>query len=154
MNDMEAGEELDILIATKVMGWKRMSWKDYHGMKKAAGKFNGDDDRDELTYAWHDKNGEMVDGAYAEYIADYYNPEPAWSPSKSVEQAWEVIGKFATVHLSYHDAYVEWWCRLDFGRCIEESCLFEAWGETAPLAICRAALSKKTAPSGWEEGRK
>lgn len=67
-----------------------------------------------------------------------------WKPSNDIAHAWEVVEKMeATMRhfsLFYCETRCEWLCRLDKCRCVEEDARIKAWGEAAPLAICRAAL--------------
>lgn len=156
IDDMEAGPDLDILIATKVMKWRRMSWKDYHAQEGAAGRWRNDppDDRDELTYGWHDASGRMLH-VHAELVDDYYNPDYPWSPSTNIAEAFELVERFADFYLSRIDSTCSWHCALDFSRRVEADCRWRGVADTAPLAICIAALKavSKTARIGWKEGR-
>lgn len=135
---MEAGPELDTLVAEKVMGWKRMSWREYHGMKKAQGKYNGEDDRTDLTYSWHNQDGEMNDRLTRD-MSDYGYELPEWSPSTNIKHAWEVVEKFPAcfrLEKTFKDGlFAGWFCEVS-----SDSESFTARGQTAPLAICLAAL--------------
>jgi hypothetical protein len=134
---MKAGRELDALVAEKIFGWRRMSWKDYHAFQKQLCRYNGTDSREELTYGWHDAEGNMVNGR-AEDCDDYYSPEAAWSPSSDIAAAWQVVERFLLDEKGHVDLSVEAegvYCRI--------SCYsFDGDGiaDTAPLAICLAAL--------------
>jgi hypothetical protein len=108
--NMPAGKEMDALIAEKVMGWHR------HGS------------------SWHD------DAGYCAYN-EQETWEPHFEPSRKIEDAWEVVEKLCNetgcdvVKVCKRDPELlrgEWSC--NFGRG------FEAFGDTATLAICRAAL--------------
>ena len=139
---MKAGLELNAKIATEVMGWRRMSWKDYHSHMK----FNGIDEREEFTYAWHDADGNMTE-FHANDELYYDDPTPAWSPSEEMADAWLVVEKLGQMQMQGHVgpsmlhrlrecATKGWgviWCS-DFGYTQE------VFAPTAPLAICLAAL--------------
>jgi hypothetical protein len=85
MGDLKPGRELDALIAEKVMGWKRLTYSQSNPNNKK----KADDHR--LTMWWHSED--LKEKALAEDDNDYYNPEPAWSPSTNIAQAWEVAKK-------------------------------------------------------------
>ena len=94
------GKELDALIAIEVMGWHRMSWKDWDARVRPAGhgaSHTAPDERTSLTYAWHDKDNEMV--INAEDDTDYYNPSEAWSPSTDIAAAWQVVERMRELGL-------------------------------------------------------
>lgn len=64
-----------------------------------------------------------------------------WSPSTDIAAAWEVVARLNTlgIHLwavGQEDALPGW--QADFGRNWQSA--HQAWADTAPLAICRAAL--------------
>lgn len=132
---MKAGRELDILIAEKVMGWKRLTYAQWKPDNKHYST------RHELTPNWH--SDELYEVAWAEDRDDYYYPEDAWSPSTDIVAAWQVFSRLSEL------------TRLDGGD--EISLHYENGGgysimnynarwylvkdcETAPLAICLAAL--------------
>lgn len=146
--EMIDGVELDVVIATKLMGWKRMSWKDYHAQRK----YRGVETREELTYSWHDQAGQMV--ANAEFIHDYDQPEGAWSPSTDLAAAWQVVarldernerltlyGPFAFTDEGLSDRRPDWLAEFIEDVDGHAGRVRRGYGETAPLAICRAALA-------------
>lgn len=117
---MTAGDALDVLVAEKVMGWSK-------------GKYWGGSG---ATDRWFDGGKELgSDHATPEGHGDgdYYSPDESWSPSTDIRAAWEVVEKlpgFGMTHMrdgSWHVA---------FGGGA-----FPASADTAPLAICRAALA-------------
>lgn len=118
--------EIDALVAEKVMGWRKEAtlpeyffWKDV--------------EKGKLTY----------------HIDD-------WKPSTNIKYAWEVVEKLGfpeypfVLHKSYerydHDKkeFVNpgFECRLgcECGTIEYCECGYSAWAKTAPLAICLAAL--------------
>lgn len=66
----------------------------------------------------------------------------SWSPSTNIAHAWEVVEKSHpnAWFLWWDDGHAEWACFLDGARSVLEGCRIKAWADTAPLAICRAAL--------------
>ena len=63
-----------------------------------------------------------------------YSPYKQYSDE--IESAWEVVEKMKFISLNRHAVY--WICHFDDGQYEDI-----AQGETAPLAICRAALLTK-----------
>lgn len=132
----QAGREMDARVAEKVMGWKRVRWCDWQT-----------DTRTSFTYSWHDAvTGKMTE--LAEDCDDYYNPKGSWSPSTDIEAAWEVVtalerkSLFLTLSRNQipNDAngqQSKWDVLLwDNGKQVAHN----ATADTAPLAICKAAL--------------
>lgn len=130
---MEAGRELDALIAEKVMGWKRMSYMEAEpGCKYPS--------PERITGYWHSLD--LKEQRRAEDCDDYYSPEDAWSPSTDIASAWEVVEKMGRHEISIHmrsdsntDCVTKRYYLMDY-TC--RALLAEA--ETAPHAICLAAL--------------
>jgi hypothetical protein len=129
--NMPEGEEIDRLVAEKVMGWHietdKQGWR-----------------------SWRDK-----DGNYQNAVAPYDGYEDQedfhtikWHPSESILWAWEVVEKLGG------DKHRQWYLctnfSSEFGNQIyaeiyehmdeSEIVICSATAETAPLAICRAAL--------------
>ena len=109
---LEAGAELDALVAEKVMGWD---------VKYSDPTFRNDE------IHWRDPFNKTI----------YRVGE--WSPSSNIAAAWEVVKKMALAQYqvrlsnkSFDDRW--WWCYFDGGK------LNVAQAHTVPLAICRAAL--------------
>lgn len=114
---MSAGKELDELVAEKVMGWKRTGqcWKDDRGNTRTI----------ELTSFG------------------------SFEPSQDISAAWEVVEKLKD---GYQYFYTGWDYPTEtyFAQFIEAIATDDEVGvelreinsisETAPLAICRAAL--------------
>jgi hypothetical protein len=113
----EAGRELDALIAEKVMGWK---WYDHTGYAiryfRPPNRFN---------YGAIAEGGEVT---YLDSLPRYSTDmAAAWEVAETfdavqVGRAWNLDGNSAGYH-----------CQLDVDNV-------NAFAETAPLAICRAAL--------------
>lgn len=57
-----------------------------------------------------------------------------------ISAAWDVVGKFSSFYLSFDEATETWFAHLDFSRRAKEDCKGIGVGETAPHAICLAAL--------------
>lgn len=113
--EMKAGKELDMRVAEKVLGWQR-------GRRYANG--NGD------------------------WIIAGQSHAPSWDQtprfSRDIAAAWAVltsrpVGTWAPSLVLRDDG--TWWCGLKLGYCTSYDRDCGAWGETAPLAICAAALA-------------
>jgi hypothetical protein len=102
---MEAGRELDALVAVEVMGWHN--------------------DHEVPYYDWVQESNEVI------------HISKRWSPSSDIGAAWEVVEKMIANG---------WWnTDIGFGSGIvvsfdDGSTTHQAKADTAPLAICRAAL--------------
>lgn len=120
--NMEAGEKMDVLVAERVMGWHIVSENGY--------------------LHWNDADNHFQCGVS---IYDFEDAEDfhtlKWHPSESILWAWDVVEKLCDisgcdiVKICKRDPELlrgNWSCNLGMG--------FEAFGDTAPLAICRAAL--------------
>jgi len=115
IEDMKAGRELDALVAEKVMGWKKVKWL-------------GD-------YDWRDKDGEQP-----------YTVR-AWNPSTDIAAAWQVVEKIQErqgrdrfiIYLSSYWGTNSWVYKCEFiMETVNKS--VDGFADTAPLAICLAAL--------------
>jgi len=107
---LPAGRELDALVAERVMGWHRR-------------KRNG-------VEVW------VVTTDTFDPPVTY--PVECWNPSTSIAAAWEVVEKQDDcLHLKQHGEKGMWEAYFCHNYC-EADYLGEA--DTAPLAICRAAL--------------
>lgn len=136
MNDIEiaAGPEMDRLIAEKVMGWK---WTGTGGVYERPGH-----------------PGLMV-----------VSGPPTWSPSTEIAAAWEVAQKvdlFKNCRHLREDAIgvkdgAKWtrtgwrWIVVAIYEPLDHNDII-GFGETAPLAICRAALRVAEELKAAEEG--
>lgn len=113
VEEIIAGQDLDHLVATKVMGWAY-----------------GDEER-----VWFDVSGNFVYCAPNSFIG--LTP---FSPSTRIDHAWMVVDKmnkdvrFRLTNLFYSQEEGRGYF-ANFGDWPMNTC-----GETAPLAICRAAL--------------
>lgn len=125
---MIAGCELDALIAEHVMGWKV--------------------ERGEMRLDFLDKPSPWM---------TFHTPEGIKNPipfSTDIAAAWKVVTKLTTEYRarfelecsqfegkSCVEAYFKDVSVSTDDPCGEEDCYGEGYGETAPLAICRAALA-------------
>jgi hypothetical protein len=115
---LDAGPELDAMVAEQVMKWT-----------KFIGTGGG-------TY-WNDESGHFVGG-------DTRWPVPPYS--SDIAAAWEIVEDFGSSFVSLTHAYGEadgeiqdgWWCEV-----IGPGYAMRQFADTAPLAICRAALAAK-----------
>jgi hypothetical protein len=117
-DQMEAGPELDVLIAEKVMGWK-LSPKKTDGVR-------------EFGSAWLDENGAVTRFQEDRRPPYDWDMKP-FSPSTDIDAAWEVVEKLKLSLVPTNKGWI-----------VSQHHLFEGpfgEGETAPLAICRAALA-------------
>ncbi len=118
---MEAGREMDALVATKVMGWE--------------------DDPEVPYWDARDVNGQVI------------HVSRRWSPSTDIAAAWEVFEFLSknSVEVAVSCNGVEratighdsdgWSCSVWWFKDIESSHAIEGiYADTAPLAICKAAL--------------
>ena len=113
IREMKAGRDLDELIMAKVMGWKKEA------------------DHKPLPM-WRDNNGFNVD-----------HIERFFTPSVDISAAWEIAEKF---NFCIDNAgYGEKKYRVILNELNNNNDVYrpEAFGETAPLAICRASLLQK-----------
>lgn len=129
---MTPGRELDILVAEKVMGWKRVNYEQL---------FPSQAGRKELSMYWYDSNDKET--RLAEDSDDYYQPEEAWSPSIDISAAWEVVKKMQEdgfdLDLHYKPEYtIVCFEKIVDGLTVAES--GEVWSNTPLHAICLAAL--------------
>ena len=119
MSEWTAGPELDARVATEVMQW--------HRSKDSGGEY------------W--KNEEGLSTGYR-INAGMWTPD-VWNPSdpEGIAAAWEVVEKlrsdgFGWILQNCHaDDGVPWCCFTS-----TEEDVHEGQGDTAPLAICLAAL--------------
>jgi hypothetical protein len=121
---MEAGRELDALIAEKVMGWMRVNSP--HKITGASGEPSG---------------FEPIGGGYATFaVVPHY--------STGIAAAWLVVdamrARGAAVLLRYDMAYANEW-EAGFGVASDK--FPSAHAPTAPHAICRAALAALEEPA-------
>lgn len=114
--DMEGGPQMDQAVAERLMGWERR----------------------EHTGLWT------------------HNPTRQWSVqpyliprySTTIKQAWEVLGRFEGAHLEVTQWSSGGWQVTIGANSLADGTLLRAavtltqneWADTAPLAICRAAL--------------
>lgn len=75
---MNAGRELDGLVAEKVMGWHRQPYER---------PVPGIPFRPEWFDALQIKTGRFAEGDGG----DYYHPDEEWEPSERLDHAWEVV---------------------------------------------------------------
>ena len=119
--NMQAGEELDILVAEKVMGWHKVNENNY--------------------LHWVDSGGHFQNGVgrYDGYEDDEDINLLKWHPSESIMWAWGIAEKLYDEghNFKIHKSILEarWLC--SFGHGFGHG--FVA-GDTASMAICRAAL--------------
>lgn len=120
--ELEAGQALDDLVATTVMGWCSPEGYNY----------------------WMTLFG---DGNF-----DLHALRATWHPSESIEAAWEVVEKMVTerrmFRLGFNGNGYHFECSLPDGKYpVFDSGTYP----TAPLAICAAALLAISAPEQTQQ---
>lgn len=126
MSGLEAGRELDRMIAETVMGLEHREWVPYGAPEgwygKHAPRLNQRNERDEA----------IDDPTYISGLP-YYRTD--------IADAWEVFCKFTSRYIWHDDATDVWHCHLDAKRRLMEDCRHHASSEESAMdAICRAAL--------------
>jgi len=115
---------LDILVAEKVMGWTLMNYEDEKVSDDYAGARGND------GWYWEGVNYEVWE----------------WCPSEKIECAWEVVeemvrlGRFVSIeaHGNKESIPGDWGWRI--GIQVSERIIDFHYAETVCLAICEAAL--------------
>lgn len=151
MSELEAGRELDALVAEKIFGFTRIG---YYGPNKAHGmhqdydffgwdaaaaeaayvKYWGEDeDRHPVSLChWRDDWGPLVVGEYSTYIGE------AWEVVEKMREYPVGVRTLTLRAYSYSRTYAAF---CDVNLLEDDERWSEANGEHAtPLAICRAAL--------------
>ena len=126
IDEMQAGPDLDALVAEKVMGWTEVV--------------------SDGLYCWRDIEADEGTGKFArqENVAGYPVEDiEAWSASTDIAAAWQAIIKIKESHqvcfaLEDYQFDGKHWQALFKGKFDEK--LYYAFADTAYLAICRAAL--------------
>ena len=110
---LEAGRELDTLVAERVMGWKLKSHKWIDGETRL-GDFPEDKKETGTSYR-----------RVLKYTTD-------------ISAAWEVVEKMNSEGFAF---YILWTTGIPWAMFDKDSSMeYSAEADTAPLAICRAAL--------------
>lgn len=109
-DEMGAGPEMDRLIAEKVMGWKE----------------------------YHCEGGYTDTSGYIRITDKWASDENSFHPSTNIANAWEVVEEIVA---DRQDSAFELFFRGKDGWGVATTDNVRwALGDTAPLAICRAAL--------------
>ena len=121
---MEAGRELDTLVAEKVLGWRLLNSETYEPVisdseRKDASNNDG--------WHWEGRGG--------------HSEAWEWRPSSKIHDAWEVLEKMSEI-LDGQAISVCWGNYGDEGMGASVLTFYDhsAVANTVPLAICRAAL--------------
>ena len=125
-SDLPAGRELDALVAEKVMGWTFQTFPEGACPE---------------VRHWH-RTSPIPEERSPEWAASFIGACPRFSTDLAA--AWTVVEK-----LRGCDQWPEigatgrsWYCEFEG----EPGVIVEGFGDTAPLAICRAALEAVTPP--------
>ena len=124
IDEMPAGNELDRLVAEKVMKWRReRNWK-RRGWWSAKDPLRAERGNGPHNYLVHHSED--------------------WHPSADIVAAWEVIEKMIENKKWEHFSLVRWYDRGQFwwvsGATDDDEPTHSVDSETPMLAICRAAL--------------
>lgn len=128
VEQISAGREMDALVAEKVMGWKLVPYTAYCGgtpeQATATAIAHG-------WYIWENGSGDEIPGQMEDNQF-----------STDIAAAWQVVDKIReqqgnvfTLWSGARTGPFSWRCQV-----LVDVCLYDASGETAPMAICRAAL--------------
>lgn len=123
-------EEIDVLVAEKVMGWHKgiyVSELDGHVYTST-------------SESWLDADGHYMCGIgrYPEYDSENLHTID-WHPSESILWAWEIVEKLHIAVLSPSCWYASGEYK-NIDSYSAEAGGYSAFADTAPLAICRVAL--------------
>jgi hypothetical protein len=161
IDEMEAGPELDVLMAEMVMGWVSQEYTDglmYWMGRDAEGRF--------LATGWGASDNWPAYGERTEIVPLMLSlcSNGIWNPSQpdGIAAAWQVVKHLQKTMPPHwegdgYDYFVieapnrieddMWWAGwiypLDYGN---PGTVVGAVADTAPLAICRAALLATTPP--------
>jgi Phage ABA sandwich domain len=136
---MPAGPELDALVAERVMG--------------LAG---GEDFGDKPDHNWRELDGDEQDFHQSTYECGRCHRRPGWlvedelphgpcrlGPrpySTNIAAAWQIVEHALAVEVTYDNEPPRWRCYIDLGYARFATVRDQP---SAPLAICRAALTAK-----------
>ena len=125
MDKMEAGPEMDALVAERVMVWTKIDT--WHGEPLAEG-WNGFWDGEWIV--WTERP-----------LSDEEDQSKPWTPSTDISAAWPVVEKLQSMEITirFHPQHRGPWKVTLFGLDGDLTFITE-FADTAPLAICRAAL--------------
>ena len=128
IDSMKAGRELDARIATEVKGLN-VKWEDVPASTR----------RVPLVYNNFKPTNDAGDSSEIVHIL---NLKQGVCPnfSTNIADAWPVGCQFTTFGILFDDATDTWIAKIDPQRSTFDDCRYTGIDESAPLAICRAAL--------------
>ena len=126
IENMPAGKEMDEMVAEKVMGWHKGTLTFSDG-STLSGK------EDWLDAEGHYMHGIKQENGWYEDDEDFHLLH--WHPSESILWAWEVVEKMLGEDCFGESLFLE-----NHGLIWDAGFREHAYADTAPLAICRAAL--------------
>ena len=131
IDEMQAGREMDALIAEKVMGLP------HNELGEKCPRCGGET-RIGLDRAWCGNCSEWIYSPYPEFSDDIAAAWQVVEKIRELKSAWFEIGANPDFMSDRGDYY----CSIRGGKIEYDSpsCTLELYGDTAPLAICRAAL--------------
>lgn len=126
--NMKPGREFDMLVAEKVLGWRRIEGPhyDYNGPCEYGDVLIPPDISEDEAFAMMPPKGKVPLGYF---VTERY--------STNISAAWEILEKFPRFEIEKNGDGI--WCVL----MDEKWKRFVGYGETAPEAICKAALLAK-----------
>ena len=134
IDTMPVGPEMDALVAEKVMGWKRSKQTSHNYWE---GRFEFLTSSDGYQIYRVENVGDWVGNTHESEL--YFRERCSYSTS--ISAAWEVVEKLRTpqshgiVIAIGHNGF-----RVDIYKADDE---WDAYADTLPLAICRAAWKAK-----------
>lgn len=144
LDELKPGVELDRLVAEKVMGWESFTMGYWDTAQRNHYPYHESERQTELE-GWLETVGfpELVGHYFIDVESDFFTAVGNWKPSIDIACAWRVIEylreKGFTIYLFYNtESEGSYLWRVGFRSDQVWPPTGEA--ETAPLAICIAAL--------------
>lgn len=169
INTMPAGREMDALIAERVMGWELVD-NDYYILNRPGDPFykthpdpaglvptrDGKSLGTPSQVKWQDLFEELEIHSVGLYWIDPVNRSVVeadnFQPSTDIAAAWQVVERLEAINIGVELSHApddQWEC---WSLHQTEPNRYESWGQiwadTAPLAICRAALKAMEIANG------
>ena len=139
---LEAGREMDALIAEKVMGYRWLYWTVAYGEERVRGLFPSEYHNPFDYEPWTSEVGNLRITKMSTGIMDYSTEiAAAWQIVEKMREQWSVENPDETFFWQIIDCCEHGWrVDVDWGHHDGVIPIASAAAETAPLAICRAAI--------------
>lgn len=127
-------EELNIIMATVVMGWTRITWVEFMKSSREA-----TDEYDALMPdQWAAKENDETRWSLKYDLTHGQEGTRGWTPAETIEEAMLVVEKMKQLGYDFrlHNVSRPSYWQCDF---IAKGGCYPCYGETPQLAICRAA---------------